>query len=262
MAVDEVRLAAARVALDAGASRFLHGRRLAFAEEGRRLRRGAGDGARSPRRSGWRRAARWACSTTTRRARARRRRTHGLQPQPRHGRPGTTRNGDRDPGVTGDRLGHPRPRAGGRESRCAAAVIIGMGESTPRPLWNAGGAGQFFPSIRSRCRINALVPVEGTPLAERARVEGLELARMIATRRASCCRCRIVRLSAAPAPSSARRRRCCACWAGANSILLRRQAADHQQPEAEADRALAGQRGLRVGASPRPLPQPVPAPAG
>ena len=115
----------------------------------------------------------------------------------------------------GDRLATLRAvRAAGIEMCCGG--IIGMGESvTDRAAMLQVLAG-FDPHPES-VPINALVPVPGTPLAQRAKVDPLDLVRMIATTRVVMPKAR-VRLSAGRSNLSREAQVLC-MTAGANSIF-------------------------------------------
>ena len=105
-------------------------------------------------------------------------------------------------------------RAAGLEMCCGG--IIGMGEGvTDRAAMLQVLAG-FDPQPES-VPINALVPVAGTPLADRAKVDALDLVRMIATTRIVMPKAR-VRLSAGRSSLSREAQVLC-MTAGANSIF-------------------------------------------
>ncbi len=105
-------------------------------------------------------------------------------------------------------------RAAGIELCCGG--IIGMGESVRDRAAMLQVLAKFDPHPES-VPINALVPVNGTPLAERPRIDPIELVRMVATARL-VMPASIVRLSAGRA-SLAREAQILCLVAGANSIF-------------------------------------------
>jgi biotin synthase len=84
--------------------------------------------------------------------------------------------------------------------------------------------------------VNALVPVEGTPLEDQPRVSVWEMVRMIATARIAMPRA-MVRLSAGRVRMSTEEQALC-FLAGANSIFAGEKLLTTPNPEADADREL------------------------
>ncbi|HWL85206.1 MAG TPA: biotin synthase BioB, partial [Polyangiaceae bacterium] len=119
--------------------------------------------------------------------------------------------------------------------------IIGMGESIDdrcemlRTLANLDPQPESVP-------INALVPVEGTPLADRPPVDPLDMVRMIAVARILIPHAR-VRLSAGRTSLSREAQLLC-MLAGANSIFYGEKLLTTANPEEEADLALIKDAGL------------------
>jgi biotin synthase len=119
--------------------------------------------------------------------------------------------------------------------------IIGMGESTDdrcemlRTLANMSPQPESVP-------INALVPVEGTPLAEMPPVDPLDLVRMIAVARILMPKTR-VRLSAGRTGLSREAQMMC-MYAGANSIFYGEKLLTTPNPGADEDLALIRDAGL------------------
>ncbi|QGM96635.1 biotin synthase BioB [Methylocystis parvus] len=105
-------------------------------------------------------------------------------------------------------------RGAGLEMCCGG--IIGMGESVRDRAGMLQVLASFDPHPES-VPINTLVPVEGTPLAQRQKVEPLDLVRMIATTRIVTPRAR-VRLSAGRSFLTQEAQILCLV-AGANSIF-------------------------------------------
>ncbi|CCJ07238.1 biotin synthase BioB [Methylocystis sp. SC2] len=105
-------------------------------------------------------------------------------------------------------------RGAGLEMCCGG--IIGMGESVKDRAGMLQTLASFDPHPES-VPINALVAVEGTPLAGRARIDPLDLVRMIATTRIVMPKAR-VRLSAGRSSLSREAQILCLV-AGANSIF-------------------------------------------
>ena len=91
--------------------------------------------------------------------------------------------------------------------------------------------------------INALVPVEGTPLAEQKRVEPFELVRMIATARIMMPTS-MVRLSAGRETLTREAQLLC-FMAGANSIFYGEKLLTTGNPDVDADQALFRDAGLK-----------------
>lgn len=94
--------------------------------------------------------------------------------------------------------------------------IIGMGESKEDRIKFLKRLSNFDPHPES-VPINALVPVEGTPLGDRPKVDSLEMVRMIATARILMPKS-MVRLSAGRLEMSTEAQMLC-FMAGANSIF-------------------------------------------
>jgi len=119
--------------------------------------------------------------------------------------------------------------------------IIGMGESIEdrcemlRTLANLDPQPESVP-------INALVPVEGTPLADRPPVDPLDMVRMIAIARILMPHTR-VRLSAGRQSLSREAQLLC-MLAGANSIFYGEKLLTTSNPEEEADLSLIKDAGL------------------
>ena len=122
--------------------------------------------------------------------------------------------------------GHARARARGGDPRLLRG-ILGMGESRE-------DRGEFLrtlanlPEHPESVPINMLVRVEGTPLADEAAIDPLDFVRTIAVARI-LMPASFVRLSAGRETMSAELQALC-FLAGANSIFLRREAADNAQP--------------------------------
>lgn len=119
--------------------------------------------------------------------------------------------------------------------------IIGMGESIRDRCAMLMTLANLEPQPES-VPVNALVPVEGTPLADRPRVDPLELVRMIATARILMPRAR-VRLSAGRTELSREAQVLC-FLAGANSIFYGEKLLTTGNPDTDADRALLRDAGL------------------
>jgi biotin synthase len=121
--------------------------------------------------------------------------------------------------------------------------IIGMGESVDdrcdmlRTLANLDPQPESVP-------INALVPMEGTPLGHLPPVDPLDLVRMIAVARILMPRAR-VRLSAGRTELS-REAQLLAMYAGANSIFYGDKLLTATNPAEDGDRALLRDAGLRA----------------
>jgi biotin synthase len=121
--------------------------------------------------------------------------------------------------------------------------IIGMGESIDdrcdmlRTLANLDPQPESVP-------INALVPMEGTPLGTLSPVDPLDLVRMIAVARILMPRAR-VRLSAGRTELS-REAQLLAMYAGANSIFYGDKLLTATNPAEDGDRALLRDAGLRA----------------
>ncbi|WP_394850139.1 biotin synthase BioB [Pendulispora brunnea] len=119
--------------------------------------------------------------------------------------------------------------------------IIGMGESIDDRCEMLRTLANLEPQPES-VPINALVPVEGTPLADRPPVDPLDMVRMIAIARILMPRTR-VRLSAGRESLSREAQLLC-MLAGANSIFYGEKLLTTSNPEEEADLALIKDAGL------------------
>jgi biotin synthase len=125
--------------------------------------------------------------------------------------------------------------------------IIGMGESVDDRCAMLVTLANLDPHPES-VPINALVPVEGTPLGGRPPVEAIELVRMIATARILMPAAK-VRLSAGRLQMSREAQLLC-LLAGANSIFYGEKLLTTGNPDVKADQDLLREAGLR----PAPLP--------
>ncbi|HMF41954.1 MAG TPA: biotin synthase BioB [Polyangia bacterium] len=121
--------------------------------------------------------------------------------------------------------------------------IIGMGESLDDRCAMLATLANLDPQPES-VPVNALVPVEGTPLADRAPVDGLELVRMIATARILMPASR-VRLSAGRMALSREAQVLC-FLAGANSIFYGEKLLTTGNPDVSADQSLLRDAGLHA----------------
>lgn len=119
--------------------------------------------------------------------------------------------------------------------------ILGMGESVDDRLEMLAVLAGFDPHPES-VPINALVAVEGTPLAGRSPVDPLEMVRTIATARIVLPTSR-VRLSAGRTELSAEAQALC-LLAGANSIFTGERLLTTPNPGEEHDRALLARLGM------------------
>lgn len=126
--------------------------------------------------------------------------------------------------------------------------IIGMGESVDDRLGLLWQLANLDPAPES-VPINAYVPVEGTPLAQRPPVDPIEFVRIIATARIVMPRAE-VRLSAGRATMSDELQALC-FLAGANSIFFGEKLLTTPNPESDADHQLLTRLGLQ------PLEAPV-----
>lgn len=120
--------------------------------------------------------------------------------------------------------------------------IIGMGESLEdrcRMLMTLANQEVHPESVP----VNALVPVEGTPLEKQARVDTIEMVRMIATARILMPQA-MVRLSAGRMQMSQEAQLLC-MMAGANSIFFGEKLLTTGNPEYQADMALLEKAGIR-----------------
>jgi biotin synthase len=119
--------------------------------------------------------------------------------------------------------------------------IIGMGESIDDRCRMLRELATQTPHPES-VPINALVPVEGTPLADRPMVDPLELVRMIATARILMPHAK-VRLSAGRQSMNREAQLLC-LMAGANSIFYGEQLLTTPNPDTAFDRKLLADAGL------------------
>ena len=119
--------------------------------------------------------------------------------------------------------------------------IIGMGESVDDRVGMLEVLAGLDPHPES-VPINALVPVAGTPLAGRPRVDTVDLVRMIATARILMPRS-MVRLSAGRMEMSEEAQILC-FFAGANSVFFGDRLLTTGNPAWEADQALLKKAGI------------------
>jgi biotin synthase len=124
--------------------------------------------------------------------------------------------------------------------------IIGMGESINDRCAMLVTLANLDPHPES-VPINALVPVEGTPLAGRDPVDPLDLVRMIAVARILMPRSK-VRLSAGRLALSRESQVLC-FLAGANSIFYGEKLLTTGNPDVSADQALLRDAGLKAAAA-------------
>ncbi len=130
-------------------------------------------------------------------------------------------------------------RSAGLEVCCGG--ILGMGESVDDRLKLLCELASLDPQPDS-VPINALVPVEGTPLAERTPIEPFEFVRIIATARILMPRA-MVRLSAGRTAMSEELQALCFV-AGANSIFLGEKLLTTPNPERSEDLQLLARLGM------------------
>ncbi len=128
--------------------------------------------------------------------------------------------------------------------------IVGMGETDEDRIGLIAELAQLDPTPES-VPINALVPVEGTPLGDRHPIEIWPMLRMIATSRIVMPQA-MVRLSAGRLQMSPAEQALC-FLAGANSIFAGERLLTTPNPEYDADAALFAELGLR----PRPASETV-----
>jgi biotin synthase len=121
--------------------------------------------------------------------------------------------------------------------------IIGMGESKDDRCAMLATLANLDPQPES-VPINSLVAVEGTPLADRPRVDPLDLVRAIATARILMPKAK-VRLSAGREELSREAQVLC-FLAGANSVFYGDKLLTTGNPDVEADQALLRDAGLRA----------------
>ena len=124
--------------------------------------------------------------------------------------------------------------------------IIGMGESVNDRCAMLVTLANLDPHPES-VPINALVPVEGTPLAGRDPVDPLDLVRMIAVARILMPRSK-VRLSAGRLALSREAQVLC-FLAGANSIFYGEKLLTTGNPDVDADQALLRDAGLKAASA-------------
>jgi biotin synthase len=120
--------------------------------------------------------------------------------------------------------------------------ILGMGESVDDRIAMLGVLARLDPHPES-VPINALVRVEGTPLAELPPVDEIELVRLVAAARLVLPRSR-VRLSAGRTEMSASTQALC-FLAGANSIFTGERLLTTPNPGEDRDAELLGRLGLQ-----------------
>jgi biotin synthase len=123
--------------------------------------------------------------------------------------------------------------------------IIGMGESIDDRCGMLVELARFAPHPES-VPINALVRVEGTPLADRPPVDPVEFVRMIATARVMMPQSK-VRLSAGRTDLTREAQMLC-LYVGANSIFYGDRLLTTDNPGPDEDRALLESAGLRAQA--------------
>jgi len=121
--------------------------------------------------------------------------------------------------------------------------IVGMGESREQRAAFLARLANLSPYPES-VPINHLVPVVGTPLADQKSLDPLEFVRTIAVARITMPRAR-VRLSAGRQELGRAVQAMC-FLAGANSIFYGEQLLTTGNPEAEQDRALLAELGLKT----------------
>jgi biotin synthase len=121
--------------------------------------------------------------------------------------------------------------------------IIGMGESIDDRCAMLATLANLDPQPES-VPVNALAPMPGTPLGDRATVDPLELVRMIATARILIPKAR-VRLSAGRLALSRESQVLC-FLAGANSIFYGEKLLTTGNPDVEADQSLLRAVGMRA----------------
>ena len=120
--------------------------------------------------------------------------------------------------------------------------ILGMGESVDDRLKLLAELASLDPQPDS-VPINALVPVDGTPLAEKSRVDGIEFVRVIATARILMPRA-MVRLSAGRTAMTDELQTLC-FLAGANSIFLGEKLLTTPNPEVSEDLQFLARLGMK-----------------
>ncbi len=135
-------------------------------------------------------------------------------------------------------------RGAGLSTCCGG--IVGMGESR-RDRAGLLHALATLPEHPDSLPVNALVPIEGTPLGDQVladgEIDGLEFVRTIAVARLVCPKA-VVRLSAGREAMSRELQALC-FLAGANSIFVGARLLTTPNPERDADQALFADLGLR-----------------
>lgn len=121
--------------------------------------------------------------------------------------------------------------------------IIGMGESRQQRYGLLRELSNLTPHAES-VPVNLLVPVEGTPMADRPKEDPLELVRMIATARILMPQS-MVRLSAGRMSLSDEAQAMC-FLAGANSVFLGEKLLTTPNPEQDTDQALFQKLGVTL----------------
>ncbi len=142
-------------------------------------------------------------------------------------------------------------RAAGIEICCGG--ILGMGESTRDRAAMLQVLASFVPHPES-VPINALVPVSGTPLADRPSVDPLEILRMVALTRL-VLPASTVRLSAGRSRLSREAQALC-FLAGANSIFYGESLLTTPNADADEDAALLACLTAPLSGEPAPVPAP------
>jgi biotin synthase len=137
-----------------------------------------------------------------------------------------------------DTLAHVR--AAGMSTCCGG--IVGMGESRADRV-GLLHALATLPEHPSSLPINALMPVDGTPLAGSAPIDGLEFVRTIAVARLVCPKS-MVRLSAGREHMSRELQALC-FLAGANSIFVGDKLLTTANPDKDSDAKLFADLGLK-----------------
>ena len=144
-------------------------------------------------------------------------------------------------------------RAVGMKTCCGG--IVGMGESRSDRV-GLLHALATLPEHPDSLPVNALVPIEGTPLAGAAPLDGIEFVRTVAVARIVCPRAR-VRIAAGREAMSRELQALCFS-AGANSIFVGGRLLTTPLPGEDADSALLRDLGLRaMPAAAEPAPVPV-----
>ncbi len=132
--------------------------------------------------------------------------------------------------------------------------ILGLGETSADRLKMLEVISSFNPQPES-VPINSLMPMPGTPLAENAPIDSLELIRMIALARIACPKSK-VRLSAGRAALTDEAQMMC-FYAGANSIFYGEKLLTGNNPTMNKDRVLIEKLGLKTQApNPAQIQQP------